>query len=124
MRRYVSTIQRLLEDHPDAKVFVATDASASLADLERAFGRRVISYECLRHGSGEAVGWGPTGAIMPAYIAGDRELAARNGEDALIEYLLLTHCNWLVHNGASLARTVLLAAPDLGHTNTHRRAQA
>lgn len=121
LRTYASAIQRLLEQHPDAKVFVATDASASLAYLKRVFGRRVIAHESLRHKNGDAVGWGPTGAIMPAYIARDRQLAARNGEEALIEYLLLTRCNWLVHNGASLARTVLLAKPRLGHTNTHPR---
>ena len=58
---------------------------------------------------------------MPAYISGDRDVAARNGEDAVVEYLLLSRCDYLVHNGSSLARTVLLNAPELPHTNTHRR---
>jgi hypothetical protein len=48
-------------------------------------------------------------------------VAARNGEDAVVEYLLLSRCDYLVHNGSSLARTVLLNAPELPHTNTHRR---
>jgi hypothetical protein len=58
---------------------------------------------------------------MPAYISGDRDVAAKNGEDAVVEYLLLSRCDYLVHNGSSLARTVLLNAPELPHTNTHRR---
>jgi len=58
---------------------------------------------------------------MPAYIAADRDTAARNGEDAVVEYLLLSRCDYLVHNGSSLARTVLLNSPALPHTNTHRR---
>jgi hypothetical protein len=58
---------------------------------------------------------------MPAYIAGDRDIAARNGEDAVIEYLLLSRCDYLVHNGSSLARTVLLNSPILRHTNTHHK---
>ena len=36
---------------------------------------------------------------MPAYITGDRDVAAQNGEDAIIEYLLLSRCGFLVHNG-------------------------
>jgi hypothetical protein len=60
---------------------------------------------------------------MPAYITGARERAARNGEEAVIEYLLLSRCHYLVHNGSSLARTVLLNAPHVPHTNTHRTEQ-
>ena len=74
---------------------------------------RVIAYDSIRHQGGEAAGQGPTGWIMPAYIASDRDVAARNGEDAVIEYLLLSRCHYLVHNGSSLARTVLLNAPIL-----------
>ena len=58
---------------------------------------------------------------MPAYICGDRDVAARNGEEAVIEYLLLSRCDYLVHNGSSLARTALLNAPWLPHTNTHQK---
>ena len=83
-----------------------------------------MAYDSIRHQSGEAAGQGPTGWIMPAYIAGDRGRAARNGEDAIVEYLLLSRCDHLVHNGSSLARTVLLNAPRLPHTNTHRRPAA
>jgi hypothetical protein len=101
---------------------VATDEQASLNHLTKAFGRRVVAYESVRHQGGEAAGHGPMGWIMPAYIAGDRDVAARNGEDAVIEYLLLSRCHYLVHNGSSLARTVLLNVPRLPHTNTHCRS--
>jgi glycosyltransferase involved in cell wall biosynthesis len=59
---------------------------------------------------------------MPSYIAGDRELAAQNGEEAVIDYLLLSKCCHLIHNGSSLARTVLLKVPEMPHTNTHIKA--
>lgn len=49
----------------------------------------------------------------------DRDKAARNGEEAVIEYLLLAQCNYLVHNGSSIARTVLLKVPEMPHVNTH-----
>jgi hypothetical protein len=120
--RYVAEIERLLDIQPRAKIFAASDDQSSLDYLINAFGRRVIAYESVRHHGGEAAGHGPTGWIMPAYIARDRDVAAKNGEDAVIEYLLLSRCHYLVHNGSSLARTVLLNAPRLPHTNTHRRS--
>ena len=119
--RYVDEIERLLAVQPRAKIFAATDDQSSLDHLVRVFGPRVIAYESVRHHGGAAAGQGPTGWIMPAYIAQDRDVAAKNGEDAVIEYLLLSRCHHLVHNGSSLARTVLLNAPRLPHTNTHRK---
>jgi hypothetical protein len=120
--RYVAEIERLLDVQPRAKIFVASDEQSSLNYLARVFGHRVIAYESVRHDGGEAAGQGPTGWIMPAYITRDRDVAAKNGEDAVIEYLLLSRCHYLVHNGSSLARTVLLNAPRLPHTNMHRRS--
>ncbi len=121
LSRYCAEIGRILELQPNAKIFVASDEQSSVRHLEAAFPDRVITYESVRHESGETAGHGPTGWIMPAYISGDRDVAARNGEDAVVEYLLLSRCDYLVHNGSSLARTVLLNAPELPHTNTHRR---
>jgi len=121
LSKYVTEIQRLLKGQPTARILVATDAQSSLEYLKRAFGSRVFAYDSIRHETGKAAGKGPTGWLMPAYIAGDRDRAAKNGEEAVIEYLLLSRCNYLVHNGSSLARTVLLNVPQLPHTNTHRK---
>jgi hypothetical protein len=121
LSRYLHEIDRLLSREPAARIFVASDDQASVDHLAGAFGSRVICYDSVRHRGGEPAGRGPTGWIMPAYIAGDRDTAARNGEDAIVEYLLLSRCDHLVHNGSSLARTVLLNSPALPHTNTHRR---
>lgn len=119
--RFERELHRLLEDRPEAKIFVATDAQASLDRLVDTFGKRVLAYDALRHIEGEADGRGPTGCIMPAYVTADRDTAAQNGEDAVVEYLLLGRCSHLVHNGASLATTVLLRDPAMPHTNTHSR---
>src|SRR4029450_12346418 len=122
LRRFENALSRLLQDRPKAKVFVATDAQASLGRLAAAFGARVLAYDAVRHVEGEATGKGPTGWQMPAYVTADRETAAQNGEDAVVEYLLLSRCSYLVHNGASLATTVLLRDPDMPHINTRARA--
>lgn len=119
LSRYRAAIERLLEDEPAAKIFVATDDQASLDYFDDAFPGRVVAFDSTRHQGGEAAGRGPTGWIMPAYIVGDPGLAAKNGEEAVIEYLLLGRCRHLVHNGGSLARTVLLHVAELPHTNAH-----
>jgi hypothetical protein len=124
LSRYFTEVERLLDAQPGARIFVASDEQSSLDYLARAFGPRVVAYDSVRHRGGEVAGQGPTGWIMPAYIARDRDVAAKNGEDAVIEYLLLSRCDYLVHNGSSLARTVLLNAPRLPHTNTHRSSRA
>jgi Nodulation protein Z (NodZ) len=119
LEAYVRVLRQQLDTRPTARIFVATDDEASLATVREAFGARVLAYDSLRHRGGQLEGVGPTGWIMPAYIAGDRDLAAQNGEEAIVEYLLLSRCDYLVHNGSSLARTVLLTRPDLSHINTH-----
>ena len=123
LRRFENALWRLLQDRPKAKVFVATDAQASLDRLAAAFGARVLAYDAVRHVGGEAAGYGPTGGTMPAYVVADRETAAQKGEDAVVEYLLLGRCSYLVHNGASLATTVLLRDPDMPHLNTRPRVR-
>jgi hypothetical protein len=119
--RYADAVRGLLRNNPASRIFVATDDQSSLDFFQETFGDRVAAYDSLRHLGGEAAGKGPLGCIMPAYIAADRGRAARNGEEAVIEYLLLSRCDYLVHNGSSLARTVLLKRPALPHVNTHTR---
>lgn len=121
LSKYAAEIERLLRIEGRAKIFVASDDQSSLKYLANEFGSRVVAYDSIRHQGGEPAGRGPTGWIMPAYIAADRDLAAQNGEEAVIEYLLLSRCDYLIHNASSLARTVLLNVPRLPHVNTHRK---
>jgi hypothetical protein len=118
--RFEREIGALVDRQPGARIFVATDEQALLDRLSRTFDGIVVAYDAVRHLEGEAAGRGPSGYLMPAYIAADRGVAAQNGEDAVVEYLLLGRCQHLVHNGAGLATTVLLRDPDMPHTNTHR----
>ncbi len=121
--RYLPVIQHLLEGHPGAKIFVATDDESSLRFFQDAFGEAVCHYASIRHSEGQASATGPTGWIMPAFVARDRRVAARQGEEAVVDYLLLSRCDYLVHNGSGLARTALLTSPRLQHTNTHTQGQ-
>jgi len=122
LSRYAEEIERILGNQPEALIFVASDDQSSVDFIKGTFGVRVIACDSMRHQLGQVAGTGPTGWIMPAYIATDRDRAARNGEEAVIEYLLLAICDCLVHNGSGLARTVLLKIPEMPHFNTHAGA--
>lgn len=77
----------------------------------------VIAYDSIRHQDGELAGRGPAGGIMPAYLTADPNRAAQSGEEAVIEYLLLCRCSYLVHNLSSIPRAVLLTVPHMPETN-------
>lgn len=114
---YMKKIRQLLERWPGAQVFVATDDQASLDWLRGRFGSRVIAREGSRHESGETAGKGPLGWLMPAYLTKSLDAGAKNGEEAIIECLLLSRCDILLHNGSALARTALLFEPELQHVS-------
>lgn len=120
LERYLQCIAFEKQKSPDAKIFVATDSKASLSAIEDVFGDDVLSNSRIMHTQGAAAGKGPTGALMPSYVANDPNIAVENGAEAVVDYLILRHCTILIHNGASLARTVLLSDPDMPHINTHR----
>ncbi len=116
---YIRAIRRGLVTYPDARIFVATDSESSLERIRDEFGERVVAHPSLRHQEGDSVGRGPEGGLMPSYVTSDAHAAARNGEEAVLEYRLLCESALLIHNGSGLARTVLLARPELPHVNTH-----
>ncbi len=104
LAEYAAVLSRLLEGQPDARIFVATDDQASFDWLAAEFGDAVMGYATLRRDGGEASGRGPTGGIMPAFLAGDREVlpeAARR--PWWIFFCSPTVTTWCTTEPASLA---------------------
>jgi hypothetical protein len=116
---YISRIDALLARMPAARIFLATDEQAVTERLRMRYGERLVNCDNVRHMSGETSATGPRGGHMPAYLAHNRDIAARNGEEAVVDWLLLCKASHLVHNGSGLARTVLLAQSSLPHSNVH-----
>jgi len=116
-RKYFRIVERLLRGQPNARIFVASDAQSPIDQMRERFGERVIVHDSLRHEDGELAASGPNGGIMPAYLTRDRDQAARSGEEAVIEYLLLCRCDYLVHNGSSMPRAVMLTVPGMPTSN-------
>jgi hypothetical protein len=118
--RYRERIDVLLKAQPDAGIFVASDSESCVKRIREIYGDRVTSTDAIRHTGGALAGKGPTGSIMPAHLT-IADIAARSGEEAVIDYLLLSRCSALVHNGSSLARTVMLAVPEMAVANINPR---
>lgn len=119
--RYRDRIDVFLKAQPDAGIFVASDSESCVKRIREVYGDRVASTDAIRHKGGTLAGKGPTGAIMPAYLTVDPNVAATSGEEAVIDYLLLSRCSALVHNGSSLARTVMLSVPEMPAANINLR---
>ena len=119
LENYSKCIDVLLGIAPGAKILVATDEQYAIDYFLKVYGDRVIFYDTIRHQTGEPLNIGPPGQWMPTYVAANRDLAARNAEEAIVEFLLLRCCSYLVHNSSGLARTVLLAEPQMPYANVH-----
>lgn len=117
--RFVDKISIQLSRYPNAKLFVATDSLSALQKLKEEFGHLILQTSSIFQISAEVVGTGPTGNIIPGYLATCSQRAAENGMEAVVDYLLLSKCSYLIHNGSGLARTALLNNPELQHTNIH-----
>lgn len=118
---YENVLREQLKEQPYAKIFVATDSYDALSFIENLFPKRVMYHSSIFHMEGEVSGKGPSGWGIPAYISESPDKAAQNGEEAIVDYLLLSKCQFLIHNGSGLARTVLLRNPSLKHFNVHSK---
>jgi|CXWL01.1.fsa_nt_gi hypothetical protein len=129
-RTCCAILRRLLRKQPGGLIFVASDTQEIVDRMRAVFGDRVISYDSIRNEGSELVGKGPLGGSMPPFLTQDRDKAAQSGEEAVIEYLLLCRCEYLVHNLSAIPRLVQLSVPDMPETNVdvptalHRAAAA
>ena len=119
--RSVATARKLTSKN--IKLFIASDDEAYIHALKRRYPNLCVDYPAIRKSSSEKInsGVGPTGEIMPYFLTQDRELAAQSGEDVLVEHLLLSRCDFFIHNISSLARSVLMQNPTLEHINIRQQ---
>ena len=87
---YFSSIDRYLEDHPDAYIFLATDQVQYLEVMEKRYGSMVLHYDCLRS----------TTSTAPFEMKAGSPY--RKGEDVLIDILLLSRCTFLVRGASNI----------------------
>jgi hypothetical protein len=91
----IRMINKYKENHfPEAQFFVATDEQRILDQCKKELQGNVISYDCQRSDNG-----------LPLHrVQGD---TTQNGEDVLIEVLLLSRCNFFMHTSSNVSWAVL-----------------
>ena len=71
------------------RVMLATDEEAIVDRFVAELGSSVVYCDTHRKVDGDEVfGKGPTGQVVPGYIAKDSSTAVRNGDEAVLEYEL------------------------------------
>jgi hypothetical protein len=87
---------------PGCQFFVATDETRLLEEMKKLLKGPVLSFDCHRSSNGK-----------PLHIGGNKDTKAQVGEEVLIEALLLSRCNKLVHTRSNVSSAVLFMNADL-----------
>jgi hypothetical protein len=98
---YVKEIDKYSEKNPGCKIFVATDQEQYLEFMENKYGDRVISYDAIRSHNQK----------NPFQVDDGKNY--KKGEDALIDCLLLSKCNFFLKCTSHLGETALYFNPKL-----------
>ncbi len=118
LSNYVQEIDRILGKNKNCRVFLATDEDLVVDFFKSRYGDLVYSSDFIRRKQDGAIevvdskGW-----TMPAYVTANSDVAAKNGEEVVGDFLLLCKSDYLIHNGSGVARTVMLARPELRSVN-------
>jgi hypothetical protein len=87
---YFAPIDRYLDAHPDALLFLATDQVQYLDLMRKRYGDIVRSYDCLRSRT----------ATAPFEMSAGSPY--QKGEDVLIDILLLSRCAFLIRGASNI----------------------
>ncbi len=98
---YLPSVESFMEQHPDGKIFVATDDSGLLDWLERT-GVPVVCQEAFRSS-------GAAGLFDLPYDEGPEE----HGREVLVDIYALARCDFLVHGLSSVVEAAMYLNPDL-----------
>lgn len=112
---YIQEIHSYLKEHQVTKIYVASDTYEALEKVKECFPELVIFYDCIRQtnfngGKLHGESWKRPGFKSPKDV----------GEEALIETLLLSKCDYIIHTKSSVAIAALLFNPQIGHTFLRR----
>jgi hypothetical protein len=99
---YFVSIDRYLEGHPDAAIFLATDQVQYLEVMKKRYGRILLHHECLRSATSTAPFEMATGSPY------------QKGEDVLIDILLLARCAFMIRGASNVPEMAIYFGQALG----------
>jgi len=98
---YFEPIERYIEGHSRARIFLATDQVQYLELIKRRYGSIVQHYDCLRSSTSTAPFNMKTGS------------AYRKGEDVLVDILLLSRCAFLIRGASNIPEMAIYFSENL-----------
>ncbi len=111
-QRYIERLSDYFIDHPDAKIFIATDDAQWLERLEKEFPDRVIYYNAIRSSDGLSHSF-LMRKLKHRLRKGKQIEGAKAGEDVLIDAILLSKCSVLLHGISNVAAVVPFFNPNI-----------
>jgi hypothetical protein len=105
---YFKQIDLYLKHQPDAIIFAASDSNKLLDKVKERYGSRVIQ----------------TNAFRSANEFGKIHLTrgkASLGEEVLIDSVLLSKCNYLIHGISNVSSAAVYFNPEIGHENVYKK---
>jgi len=102
---YIPYVHAFLEAHPNGSVFVATDSPSFLSEVQERWPQSRVRYqrEVLRM------------ETNIAFSAG-KHSNYRKGEEVLLDMLLLSRCDFLLHAASGVAEFAIYFNPKLHHS--------
>lgn len=104
-RTYMWEVDRILKKTPNAQIFLATDTQTTVEKFRERYGDRLITYDARRSDEGQSPHLQFGGAVL--------------GEQVLIESIMLSRTNFLIHGISNVAFAALCFNPTLEHLNVY-----
>jgi len=108
IKRYIKYSRRYLKEHPESKIFVATDCQESLQKILREFGEKVCFRNVTRSKDKNPVQYG----CRPKRR--NKAGGPKVGEEVLIDALLLSRCDFLMRGFSNVASCASFFNPSMG----------
>jgi hypothetical protein len=110
LQYYFKEVNRYLASNPSAAIFVSTDSEAIYHQIKNRYGDRVFSHSASRTSDGEK--------------NIDSLLWPKIGEDVLIDCVLLSKCDCLIHGISNISTAACFFNPDLKQLDVYKKYRA
>jgi hypothetical protein len=110
-KQFCELINKHLHNNPDDKIYLATDSYPAIDKFKNIFAEKIIHYNAIRSDNYEPIQYGfqtKDVALKEEHIIG-----IQAGEESLIECLLLSKCDTMIHGISNLSAFAGYFNPDL-----------
>jgi len=112
IERYIRFVKKYIIEYPETKVFVATNSAEALETMKSNFTKRIIHYNAFRSPNKWEFGIKQK-KVGKCIKIGKKVAGGRIGEEALIDIVLLSQCDYLLYGASNMPAMALFWNPSL-----------